>query len=343
MTNKELNPDQIALYPLLFEPIYQYRPWGGRHFSKLLKKPLPGEEPIGEAWLLSDRYDFQSSVTNGPLKGITLEQLLKESKEQFLGKFVRDFDRFPLLLKFLDAHEMLSVQVHPSEANADLLPAGETAKSEAWVVIEAGNNSRIFAGLKPGTTKENIINALSDGTVEQHLANFIPQKGDGIFIPAGTVHALGGDVVVFEIQQNSDVTFRLYDWNHIDSRTGQPRELQIDKALECIDFKQGTISPVIPQLEYKMPARREMLFKCEHFGLWRVEAVSMFIVGVAETPRILVCLTGEGKVEHEGISYPISKGDVMLLPAVVGACFCKPEGVIRLLEISLPENKSTMK
>lgn len=341
MTTKELNPDQIALYPLLFEPIYQYRPWGGRRMAGLLKTPLPGEGPIGEAWILSDRDDFQSVVANGPLKGQTIRKLLKESKEQLMGKFVGDFDHFPLLLKFLDAHEMLSVQVHPSEAIADLLPVGETAKSEAWVVLEAGNNSHIYAGLKPGTTKEIIQNALSDGTVEQHLASFIPQKGDGIFIPAGTVHALGGDVVVFEIQQNSDVTFRLYDWNHIDARTGHPRELQIDKALECIDFKQGIIGPVIPQLEKEMPAKREMLFKCENFGLWRVEADSMFIVGVAETPRIFVCLNGEGQVEHEGKSYPIGKGDVMLLPAVVGACFCKPKGDISLLEISLPENKKS--
>lgn len=339
MTTKEQNPDQLDLYPLLFEPIYQYRPWGGRQLSKLLKTPLPGGDPIGEAWLLSDRDDFQSVVANGPLKGQTIRQLLKESKDELMGKFVGEFDRFPLLLKFLDAHEMLSVQVHPSEANADLLPMGETAKSEAWVVLEAGNDSRIYAGLKPGTTKATIQNSLSDGTVEEHLASFVPHKGDGIFIPAGTIHALGGDVLVFEIQQNSDVTFRLYDWNHIDARTGHPRELQIDKALECIDFKQGSISPVIPQLEDKMPARREMLFKCEHFGLWRVEADSMFIVGVAETPHILVCLTGEGQVEHEGTSYPIGKGDVMILPAIVGACFCKPEGAISMLEISLPENK----
>jgi len=341
MTTKELNPDQITLYPILFEPIYQYRPWGGRRLAKLFKTPLPGGEPIGEAWLLSDRDDFQSVVANGALKGFSIRQLFHDSKEQLLGKFVGEFDRFPLLLKFLDAHEMLSVQVHPSEANADLLPAGETGKSEAWVVLDAGNNSRIYAGLKPGTTKEKIQNALSDGTVEQHLASFTPHKGDGIFIPAGTVHALGGDVVVFEIQQNSDVTFRLYDWNRIDARTGQLRELQIDKALECIDFKQGTIGLVIPQLEHEMPARRELLFKCEHFGLWRVEADSMFIVGVAETPRILVFLTGEGQVEHEGTSYPIRKGDVMLLPAVVGACFCKPEGAISLLEIFLPENKES--
>ncbi|HEX7410798.1 MAG TPA: type I phosphomannose isomerase catalytic subunit [Bacteroidales bacterium] len=339
MTTKELNPDQIALYPLLFEPIYQYRPWGGLRLSKLLKTPLPGGGPIGEAWLLSDRDDFQSIVGNGPLEGQTIRQLLKESQKQLLGKFVADFKCFPLLLKFLDAHEMLSVQVHPSEANADLLPAGETAKSEAWVVLEAGKESRIYAGLKPDTTKETIQKAISNGTVEQHLASFTPKPGDAIFLPAGTVHALGGDVVVFEIQQNSDVTFRLYDWNHIDARTGHPRELQIDKAIDCIDFKQGMIGPVIPQLEDEIPVKREMLFKCEHFGLWRVEGDSMFIVGVAETPRILVCLTGEGQVEHDGTNYPIGKGDVMLLPAVVGACFCQPKGEIILLEISLPENK----
>jgi mannose-6-phosphate isomerase len=339
MTTKEINPDQIALYPILFEPIYQYRPWGGRRLAKVLKTPLPGSGPIGEAWILSDRDDFQSVVANGPLKGQTIRKLLKESKEQVLGKFVGDFDRFPLLLKFLDAHELLSVQVHPSEANAELLPAGETAKSEAWVVLEAGKDSRIYAGLKPGTTKENIFTALSNGTVEQHLASFTPQSGDSIFIPAGAVHSMGDDVVVFEIQQNSDVTYRLYDWNRIDAKTGCTRELQIEKALVCIDFEQGAIGPISPQLEDKMPARRELLAKCEHFGLWRVEADSMFIVGVVETPRILVCLTGEAQVEHEGKSYPIGKGDVMLLPAVVGACFCKPEGAISLLEISLPENK----
>jgi mannose-6-phosphate isomerase len=319
--------------------MYQYRPWGGQRLSGLLKTPLPEGGPIGEAWLLSDRDDFQSLVANGPLKGLTINQLLRESKEQLLGKFVGDYDRFPLLLKFLDAHEMLSVQVHPSEANAGLLAAGEVAKSEAWVVLEAGSISIIYAGLKPGTTKESLQHALSDGTVEQHLASFTPQKGDGIYIPAGTVHALGGDVVVFEIQQNSDATFRLFDWNRIDTRTGHTRELQVDKALECINFEQGVVVPVIPQLENEMPARQELLVKCEHFGLWRVEADSMFIVGVAETPRILVCLTGDGQLEHEGISYPIGKGDVMLLPAVVGACFCKPEGAITLLEISLPENK----
>ena len=142
-----------------------------------------------------------------------------------LGKLAQRFRRFPLLLKFLDAREMLSVQVHPADAHTDLLPAGETGKTEAWVVLEAGTESRIYAGLKPGTTADDLRRAITNGTVADHLVCFTPKPGDGVFLPAGTVHALGGDIVVFEIQQNSDVTFRLYDWDHVDAKTGQPRAL----------------------------------------------------------------------------------------------------------------------
>ena len=227
---------QILLYPLRFEPIYQYRLWGGRRLANLLTAPLPGDGPIGEAWILSDRDDHPSRVANGPLKGRTIGQLLEQCPEQLLGKLAGRFRRFPLLLKFLDAREMLSVQVHPSDAHADLLPAGETGKTEAWVVLEAGPESRIYAGLKPGTTADNLRRALANGTVADHLACFTPKPGDGVFLPAGTVHSLGGDVVVFEVQQNSDVTFRLYDWDHVDAKTGQPRALQVDQALACIDF-----------------------------------------------------------------------------------------------------------
>ncbi len=128
---------QLLLYPLRFEPIYQYRLWGGRHLANLLSAPLPGDGPIGEAWLLSDRDDHPSRVADGPLKGQTLDQLLKQCPEQMLGKLAEQFCRFPLLLKFLDAHDMLSVQVHPSDDN-ELFTAGEHGKTEAWVVLEAG-------------------------------------------------------------------------------------------------------------------------------------------------------------------------------------------------------------
>jgi mannose-6-phosphate isomerase len=336
MTTKRHAMDQIPLYPLRFEPIYQYRLWGGRRLANLLSAPLPGDGPIGEAWLLSDRDDHPSRVAHGPLKGRTLGQLLHQWPEQMLGELAGRFRRFPLLLKFLDVRDTLSVQVHPSDQQTRFIPAGETGKTEAWMVLEAGAKSLIYAGLKPAATTDILRQALANGTVVDQLASFTPQPGDGIFIPAGTVHSLG-DVMVFEVQENSDVTFRLYDWDHIDSRTGQPRPLQVDQAMACIDFAQGAIGPVVPVVEEAKPVLRERLFESEHFGLWRLHAESLFTVGIEGTPRVLVCLAGDGQVEHDGAHYAIGKGDVLLLPAMVGACLCRPRGAISLLEISLPE------
>ena len=235
-----------ALYPLAFEPIYQYRLWGGRRLADWLEAPLPGDGPIGEAWLLSDRDGHPSRVANGPLKGRTITQLMEQSRAEILGRLASRFQRFPLLLKFLDVREMLSVQVHPPDDKTDLIPQGDTGKTEAWVVLEAEPGSRIYAGLKPGTTAAD-LRSLSQKTVNDHLASFTPSPGQTILITAGTVHALGDGVMVFEVQENSDVTFRLYDWDHIDPKTGQPRALQVDQALACIDFTQGAVEPVAPR------------------------------------------------------------------------------------------------
>jgi mannose-6-phosphate isomerase len=302
----------------------------------VLSTPLPGNGPIGEAWLLSDRDDHPSRVVNGPLKGRTLRQLLEQWPEQLLGKPAGRFRRFPLLLKFLDARDTLSVQVHPSHRQTDYLPAAETGKTEAWIVLEAEPESRIYAGLKPTTTADTLRRAIANGTVADHLACFAPKPGDGILVQAGTVHSLGG-VVVFEVQENSDVTFRLYDWDHIDAKTGQPRPLQVERAMACIDFAQGAIGPVVPVVEELKPVLRERFFLCEHFGLWRLRGESPFTVGAAGTPRVLVCIAGNGKLEHDGTHYTVGKGDVLLLPAVVGACLCRPRGAISVLELSPPE------
>ena len=331
---------RAPFYPLRFEPIYQYRLWGGRRLADVLTAPLPNDGPIGEAWVLSDRDDHQSRVANGPLQGQTLGQLLKQSPQQLLGKLAGRFCRFPLLLKFLDARDMLSVQVHPSDRQTNYLPAGETGKTEAWVVLEAGSESRIYAGLKPATTAATLRRAIANGAVADHLACFTPKPGDGVFLPAGTVHALGGDVVVFEVQQNSDVTFRLYDWDHVDSKTGQPRALQVDQAIACIDFAQGAVGPVVPVVEEVKPVLRERLFLCEHFGLSRLRGDLPFTVGATGTPRVLVCIAGDGQLEHDGTHYAVGKGDVLLLPAVVGACVFRPRSAVNLLDIAMPEGGS---
>jgi len=324
------------LYPLRFDPIYQYRLWGGRRLSGLLSVPLPGDGPVGEAWVLSDRTDHQSLVANGPLKGQTLGQVMEQYREQLMGKLASRFRRFPLLLKFLDAQQMLSVQVHPSDAHPELIPAGDTAKTEAWVVIEAAKGSHIYAGLRPETTASNLRQSLDDGTVVDHLLGIDPKAGDAVFIPAGTVHTLGNDVVVFEVQQNSDVTFRLYDWGHIDPKTKEPRPLQVDQAFACINFGASNGGLVAPRVEMAAPVEREGLFDCPAFQLWRVLGQNPFPVGATAEPRVLVGVEGSGQIVHNGTPYAFGRGDIWLLPAETGECAFQPSGEVTLLEIAIP-------
>ncbi len=329
--------DVSALYPMRFEPIFQYRLWGGRRLAQVLAAPLPGDGPIGEAWLLSDRDDHPSVVTDGALKGRTIQQLMQQWPEQLLGTFAGRFSRFPLLLKFLDAQKVLSVQVHPSDQQTQYIPRGESGKTEAWVVLEAGANGRVYAGLRPGTTPQSLQQAIDHHAVADTLASFGAAPGDAVFIQAGTVHSLC-DLVVVEIQQNSDVTFRLDDWDRIDAKTAKPRPLQVKQAMACIDFSQIAIGPVVPVIDETTPVRRERLFNCAHFQLCRLRADSPFTVGKNGSPTVLVCIEGAGQVEQAGIQYTLNKGDVMLLPAILGICTCRPHGAAAtLLEISLPE------
>ncbi len=328
--------EQALLYPLRFEPIYQYRLWGGRRLGNLLSAPLPGDGPIGEAWVLSDRSDHPSRVADGALKGQTIAQLIAQYPCQLMGRLAGKFRRFPLLLKFLDAHEMLSVQVHPADTYKGL-PEGDAGKTEAWVVLEARPNSRIYAGLKPGTTEAELRTSLKNGDVADHLGCFVPKAGDAVFIPAGTVHSLGGGIVVFEVQQNSDVTFRLYDWGHRDAKTGRPRQLHTEQALACIDFGNAAGGLVTPVMQSTAPVEREQVFQCAHFLLWRVRANAPFRVGEPGAPRVIVCTEGKGKVESGGIAYQAGKGDVYLLPAGNGGWTFHPCTAVDLLEIGIPE------
>ncbi|WP_020603878.1 type I phosphomannose isomerase catalytic subunit [Spirosoma spitsbergense] len=329
------------LYPLKFEPIYQYRLWGGRKLGNLLSKPLPGDEPIGEAWILSDRTDHASQVSEGPLKGYTITQLMNEYPHEVMGKLENRFNHFPLLLKFLDCKEVVSVQVHPSDDQKKYIPKGDTGKTEAWVVLETGNDSRVYAGLKPGTNEQNLREAIQNNRVAKRLHSFVPNVGDAVFIHSGTVHTLGG-TVVFEVQENSDVTLRLYDWDRTDPKTGKHRDLQVDEALACIDFDQVDIGPVPPVVVPHHP-NTEKLFDDEHFIVWRTKSESNFRVGFTDEPRILVCTDGSGKLDYNGNDYGIHKGDVMLLPAVIGQCTCKPDDQITLLEIAIPATNLSTK
>jgi len=326
------------LYPLKFEPIYQYRLWGGDRLKNLLAKPLPNE-PVGEAWILSDRDDHPSLVTEGELKGYSLTQMLNEFPQQMMGKLASHFDRFPLLLKFLDCKEVLSVQVHPADDQKQYIPEGDTGKTEAWVVLETAEDSHIYTGLKPGTNPQNLKEAIAGHKIADKLHSFVPKTGDAVFIRSGTVHTLAG-VVVFEVQENSDVTFRLSDWDRIDAKTGKPRDLQVDKAIDCIDFNQVDIGPVTPVADDKDPAIKERLFNDSHFVLWRIKSEQSFNVGSVGEPHVLVCIGGKGELVFNGANYALNKGDVMLLPAAVGVCVYQPAEAVTILEIAIPDSNS---
>lgn len=325
----------IALYPLRFQPIYEYRLWGGRRLGQLLSAALPGDGPIGEAWVLSDRDEHPSIVATGALAGSSLRQLLQQSPERLLGSLSGSFERFPLLLKFLDVSDRLSVQVHPSDAHPELLPGADSGKDEAWVVIGQGPQARIYAGLQPTASEPVLRQAIASGSVPQQLASFVPHSGDSVFIPAGTVHALR-DVVVFEVQQNSDVTFRLYDWNHVDPRTGKARPLQVAQAMACIGFGQGAVGPETPVTQQTRPVLREVLVASDHFDVTRISGQVAFDVGAADAPRVIVGLSGHLQLQHGDVDYPLARGDVLLLPAELGACSCRPDAVASVLEIALP-------
>ncbi|MEO6152332.1 MAG: type I phosphomannose isomerase catalytic subunit [Croceibacterium sp.] len=321
--------------PLRFDPICQYRLWGGRRLGEWLDVPLPGDGPVGEAWLLSDRDNNPSRVSEGPFKGQTLAQLIACSPRSVLGRLAPRFERFPLLLKYLDVSAMLSVQVHPSDAHLALLPLGETGKTEGWVVLEAQPDSRIYAGLKADVTPAQ-LRTLSQANVDAALPSFAPLPGQSILVEAGDVHSLGNGVVVLEVQQNSDVTFRLYDWDHIDPKTGKTRSLQIESALACVDLTQGIITPVPPLVEAPGPLRRERLIDCKYFRLWRISGEAPFKIDPQDSPVVLVCVAGSGNVEHAGVDVPMHKGAVLLLPAATGVCQFRPDGETTLLKIVVP-------
>ncbi len=326
---------EISLIPLSFTPIYQYRLWGGRKLADWLSQPLPGDGPIGEAWLLSDRDDHSSVVVGGPFDGQTIGALMATSREAILGRLAPRFTRFPLLLKFLDVRKFLSVQVHPADDDLALIPAGDTGKTEAWVVLESDPAARVYAGLAPGVTADD-LRTLSRETADARLAYFTPAAGEAVLIEAGTVHSLGDGVVVFEAQENSDVTFRLYDWDHIDPKTGEGRPLQVDQALACVNFDQGPVRPAAPRLDDGMIAGRECLIDCAHFTIWRIRSAAALSVGAVDEPRVLICIDGEGDVEYMDETYPMAKGGVTLLPASLGVRPFHPRGAVTLLEIAGP-------
>ena len=213
------------LYPLRFQPILRRLIWGGRRLGTVLHKPIGNEGDYAESWELSDYHDSVSVVYEGSLAGTSLRQLVQTRGQELLGSAVSGHDQFPLLVKFIDAHQNLSVQVHPDDRTGKRL-AGDNGKTETWVILDAEPGSLIYAGLKPGVGRTELAEAIQSGKVEPLLHRFAPKPDDSILIEAGTVHAIGAGVLQVEIQEMSDATFRIDDWGRLGD-DGKPRPLHI--------------------------------------------------------------------------------------------------------------------
>jgi mannose-6-phosphate isomerase len=295
--------------PLRFEPHFRSMVWGGRRLGRFLGKNLPGPGPFGESWEVSDHPSHNSLLATASNFGVGLRQLMLLHRRELLGPPADDFDRFPWLIKLLDACDNLSVQVHPDEDVVKKLNPGESAKTEAWLILDAEPNSRIYSGLKPGVGPAEFRKALTAGQVVDCLYSFVPSPGDFVFLPAGTVHALGGGILLAEIQQTSDATFRLFDWNR-PGPDGKPRALHIEESLACIHWDQGPVEPI------SAFAARAVLNACPYFEIARLEAGKKIALGGRNQLQALIVKAGQGRFDNGEFVMP---GDVWILPAAMPA------------------------
>jgi mannose-6-phosphate isomerase len=305
------------LYPLTFQPIFHHRIWGGRKLESLYGKKLPADQIIGESWEISDRPEANSVVANGPLAGNSLAELMFTRRVEIMGRARSPQNRFPLLIKLLDAQDNLSLQVHPPAHLADEL--GGCAKTEMWYVAAAEPGARLFAGLRRGVTRDEFAQKTRDGSVAECFHQLPVREGDSLFLPSGRVHALGKGLVIFEIQQNSDTTYRVFDWNRVDT-AGKPRQLHIEESLKCIDFED--FEPALTSQDNiniadgltTRPLARHALFAVDQYNFKFHGTLHRKI----SEPHIIAAVTGSLQIPHPTDSVTLAPGQFALLPASLG-------------------------
>lgn len=308
-------------YPLRFQPLFRDYLWGGRKLQTVLGKELPPSGIWAESWEIVDHPEHSSQICNGPLSGKSLSQLSLDNRQWLFGDEAQS-QSLPLLLKYLDCQRVLSVQVHPDDHYAARMSSPDLGKTEAWVIIDAESDAVLYAGLKAGVTQQDLRKALVAGQVEECLHAIHPQSGDCVFIPAGTVHALGAGLLVAEIQQASNTTFRLFDWNRVDAN-GQPRPLHIDQSMEVIDFNTGP-RPLQTARPTDQPGRQRLV-ACDKFVLDRLQSPDTSLhenthqLAGDGRLHLVTVPTGEATFVWNKHSETVARGQSLLLPASMDA------------------------
>ena len=324
------------LYPLKFEPILKEKIWGGDALVKQFHKKISGSPKIGESWELSSLSGNLSVVSNGFLAGNNIEELI----EVYMGDITGDavFDKFgnefPLLIKLIEAGEDLSIQVHPGN---EMAKEKHTAygKTEMWYILESGKGAKIFTGFNKGVTKAIYQKAIENGTLADIMNIESAIAGDVFFTPAGRIHAIGAGTVLVEIQQTSDVTYRVFDWNR-KSTKGISRDLHMELALEAIDFKATGKNKIRKELTINST---ENLVSCEFFNtniIWFNDQISKDY-NLTDSFIIYICTEGEFKIRWDGNSEIVTKGETVLLPAMIKEVLLEPVIETKVLEISINE------
>lgn len=326
-----------SLYPFILEPIFKYRIWGGRRLEEMLRKELPPDEPIGESWETSCRGDDNNVIRNGEMAGATLADVIKTHREALIGTSLPGEPDFPLLNKFIDANELLSVQVHPNEISAAEIEGAE-AKTEAWYVIHADPGATLIKGLKADVTKELFEEAIHRNTIPETLNSIPVSSGDMVFVPAGCVHAMGKGLVICEIQQNSDTTFRVYDWGRV-GQDGKPRQLHIEQALRSINFHDRSPDKVPPVTTARGNNTYAYMVACPYFA---VQVLTCREAAEESTGgrrfESLMIADGAGKIlTGNGDETPVSLGDSVLMPACVGDYVIEPADHCVIIRIYVPD------
>lgn len=305
------------MYPLKFKKCFIEKVWGGRAFEDVLDMKLPENKKIGESWEVSSHKNGMSYVEDGSLEGKSLQELMESSGEELLGKeiYKRFNGKFPVLIKYLDVNDRLSVQVHPSDDYA-LRVEKEFGKSEAWYIIDASHDAKLIMGLKEGMTKEEFTEKAKAGNFDDMFNVISVKKGDCIYVKPGLVHAsLDGSVVICEVQQNSDTTYRIYDFDRVID--GEKRELHIDKAAEVINFDEHPeISTVDTRKTISLNgAMKEEVVRCQYFNIDRIQVEGIYNDQLSANFRVYSILEGDGKIIHSGKEYSAKKGDTYFIPA----------------------------
>lgn len=319
--------------PLLrFKPILREYLWGGRRLGADLGKPIGGGPHYAESWEVVDHREDQSVVSDGPFAGKTLHELvIAHGRELFGRHYPRN--QFPLLLKFLDCQRTLSVQVHPNDEQGAKLDPPDLGKTEAWVVLSTEPGSKIYCGLKHGVDRQTLERETANGNCQVCLHEFEPRAGDCVLIKAGTVHALGAGLLVAEIQQASDTTYRLFDWNRLDT-DGKPRQLHIQEALEVTDYHRGPVDPVVPSPT--ADPNIEHLAKCDKFALDRLRLSAPHTLSNDERFHILAVVEGSISVTSQDQNLDLPRGGTLLVPATTRDVKISPQDRATVLDMYLP-------